>query len=107
MAVSDLEMSALSLDSRQVVKHEGLCILVCNAGGTHYAIENRCTHQDTPLHEGRIRNGLISCPLHGVRFDLKTGEPRGDLTRIAVRTFAVEQTGDQLRVQIDEMRANE
>ena len=106
MTVSDLEMSALSPDSRQVVMHEGVCVLVCNNGGTHYAIENRCTHQDTPLHAGRIRNGLISCPLHGVRFDLKTGEPRGDLTRIPVRTFAVEQTGDRLRVQIDQMRSS-
>ena len=106
MTVSDLEMSALSPDSRQVVMHEGVCVLVCNTGGRHYAIENRCTHQDTPLHEGRIRNGLISCPLHGVRFDLKTGDPRGDLTRIPVRTLAVEQTGDRLRVQIDQMRSS-
>ncbi|MGB1191097.1 MAG: Rieske (2Fe-2S) protein [Pseudomonadales bacterium] len=100
MVTSDLEMDALASDSRKVIQHEGFCILVCNTGGVHYAIENRCTHQDTSLDEGRIRNGFIACPLHGVRFDLKTGQPRGDLTRIPVQTFAVKQTGDRLLVQM-------
>ncbi|MBT5792046.1 MAG: Rieske 2Fe-2S domain-containing protein, partial [Gammaproteobacteria bacterium] len=45
--------------------------------------------QNSPLAGGRVRNGFISCPLHGVRFDLRTGEPRGALTRIPVETYAV------------------
>jgi len=27
--------------------------------------------------------------LHGVRFDLSTGEPRGTLTRVPVKTYSV------------------
>ena len=98
----DLEMATLAPETKEVVVHKGICILVCHTGGEHFAIENRCTHQDTALHEGRMRNGFISCPLHGVRFELKTGEPRGDLTRIPVRTFPVETEGDRLRVRVSE-----
>jgi 3-phenylpropionate/trans-cinnamate dioxygenase ferredoxin component len=72
----------------QAFDENGLSILVCRSEGEIYAIENRCTHQETPLSEGRIRRGFISCPVHGVRFNLKTGEPHGTLTRIPVKTFA-------------------
>ncbi|MBT5209668.1 MAG: ferredoxin, partial [Halieaceae bacterium] len=39
---------------------------------------------------GRIRRGHVSCPLHGVRFKLSTGEPVGQLTRVALKTFDVQ-----------------
>ena len=73
----------------KVVEIGGHSVLLCNSMGELYAIENRCTHQNTPLTEGRIRRGYISCPLHGVRFNLRTGEPMGQLTRVPVRTHVV------------------
>ena len=81
----------LADNSSHVIEIEGESVLLCNSGGTHYAIQNQCTHQASPLAGGRVRNGYISCPLHGVRFDLSTGEPRGSLTRIAVKTYAVRE----------------
>lgn len=57
--------------------------------GELYAIDNRCTHQNAELTGGRIRSGYISCPLHGVRFNLQTGEPMGQLTRLPVRTHMI------------------
>ena len=79
----------LALNSSEVHELEGESVLLCNSGGSHFAIRNQCTHQNSPLAEGRVRNGFISCPLHGVRFDLRTGEPRGTLTRVPVKTYAV------------------
>ncbi|MBT3866485.1 MAG: Rieske 2Fe-2S domain-containing protein [Gammaproteobacteria bacterium] len=79
----------LALNSTKVIELEGESLLLCNSGGEHFAIRNQCTHQNSPLAGGRVRNGFISCPLHGVRFDLRTGEPRGALTRIPVETYAV------------------
>ena len=84
----------LALNTNEVIEIDGESVLVCNSGGSHFAIRNQCTHQNTPLAGGRIRNGFISCPLHGVRFDLVSGEPRGSLTRVAVKTYEVrEQDG--------------
>jgi toluene monooxygenase system ferredoxin subunit len=34
---------------------------------------DRCPHQGYPLSEGRLENGVITCPLHGHTFDAATG----------------------------------
>ena len=87
--MSEVIREPLALNSSEVLELEGESVLLCNSGGSHFAIRNQCTHQNSPLAEGRVRNGFISCPLHGVRFDLSTGEPLGTLTRVPVKTYAV------------------
>ena len=100
MASREISLAPLAPETSQVVEVDGMSVLVCNSGGEHFAIENRCTHQDSPLADGRVRNGFISCPLHGVKFDLRTGEPRGDLARRAVRTFPVSEASGQVIVRL-------
>lgn len=48
-------------------------ILLCRAGDSIRAVRNMCTHAASTLEEGRLRNGILSCPLHGARFDLADG----------------------------------
>lgn len=98
--MDDYSTDAIPANSSIALEIQGESVLLCNSGGTHYAIENRCTHQNTPLSEGRIRNGFISCPLHGVRFELATGEPRGQLTKIALKTYAVNEQEGIVRIRI-------
>ncbi|MFZ8990630.1 MAG: Rieske (2Fe-2S) protein [Pseudohongiellaceae bacterium] len=97
-----ISVEPIEQESCLLIDTDGLNILLCNSGGVHYAIENRCTHQDSPLAGGRVRNGFIACPLHGVKFDLRTGEPRGDLARRAVQTFPVEVENNRITVTISE-----
>ena len=49
-------------------------VLVANCGGAYYAIEDRCTHDDGPLADGRLYQCQIECPRHGAKFDMKTGK---------------------------------
>ena len=86
--------------STKAVSLDGQNLLLCHNRGTVFAIENRCSHQNTPLTEGRVRNGYISCPLHGVRFELATGKPTGQLTRVSIRTFAVEVKNGVVNVDL-------
>lgn len=61
-------------------------ILVVNCEGRLYAIEDRCTHDDGPLAEGRLVDGCqVECPRHGARFDAATGRA---LTLPAIRPVA-------------------
>ena len=55
----------------QVGEHS---ILVANCNGTFYAIEDRCTHDDGPLADGRLYQCQVECPRHGAKFDMKTGK---------------------------------
>lgn len=66
-----------------------LNILLCRSSAGVFAIENRCSHAMSPLEGGRVRGPHIFCPLHGVRFDLRTGAPSGELTRAPVRVWPV------------------
>lgn len=50
-------------------------ILVFNLDGEHYALEDRCTHEDFELSAGAFdaQDGTIECVLHGARFDVRDG----------------------------------
>jgi 3-phenylpropionate/trans-cinnamate dioxygenase ferredoxin subunit len=37
-------------------------------------VENICPHEYLPLDNGKVENGIITCPFHGAKFCLKTGE---------------------------------
>ena len=94
-AFADAELS--DNDSRAVTI-SGQKVLVCRAGGELYAVQNRCTHQEAELEGGRIRGCFISCPLHGVRFDLSDGTPMGQLTREALATYEVRVVDGMIEV---------
>jgi len=38
------------------------------------AIDAHCPHAHGPLHDGIVADSCVTCPLHGRRFDLFTGE---------------------------------
>ena len=64
-------------------------VLVARFGEAAFAVEDVCSHADSPLHGGRLRGGRIGCPLHGAMFDMKTGAAiGGGLAPCGVRTFA-------------------
>jgi 3-phenylpropionate/trans-cinnamate dioxygenase ferredoxin subunit len=52
-------------------------IVVCKVGGELFALEDNCSHADTPLSEGRLRGFQITCPLHGTSFDVRSGKHSG------------------------------
>ena len=64
---------------------------VFNCGGSYYAIEDRCSHDDGPLAEGDWdpEACVVVCPRHGSRFDLQTGIPMTLPAFEAVETFPV------------------
>jgi nitrite reductase/ring-hydroxylating ferredoxin subunit/uncharacterized membrane protein len=49
-------------------------LLLVRDGGEVRALDARCTHRGGPLDEGEIRDGCVTCPWHGSRFELATGD---------------------------------
>lgn len=49
-------------------------IAVANVDGAFFAFDDTCTHEEASLSEGEVLKGCVECPLHGARFDLRTGE---------------------------------
>ena len=52
-------------------------IVVCRVAGQLYALDDNCSHADTPLSEGRLRGYALTCPLHGASFDVRDGSHSG------------------------------
>jgi nitrite reductase/ring-hydroxylating ferredoxin subunit len=62
-------------------EHDGVQILVAKVDGKIYAMNDVCTHEGGPLHEGDLgREGrlVITCPWHDAHFDLRTGKVHQD-----------------------------
>jgi nitrite reductase/ring-hydroxylating ferredoxin subunit len=60
------------------VETDGNEILVANVEGKFYSICDRCSHNNIPLSMGHLKDNVITCPMHGARFDIKTGKKLSD-----------------------------
>jgi nitrite reductase/ring-hydroxylating ferredoxin subunit/Fe-S cluster biogenesis protein NfuA len=49
-------------------------ILLVRIDGKVMAFRNQCSHMGMPLDGGLVDGSVITCPWHGFRFDLSTGE---------------------------------
>lgn len=75
--------------------------LLLRIGDDFYCIEDVCTHDGQPLTDGPVADCQITCPRHGARFDLRTGQPTRMPATEPVRTFPVEVRGDDVCVVIE------
>ena len=68
------------------------------------AIGGACPHAAGPLADGIVADRCVTCPLHGWRFDLLTGE--GSAPGARVETFEVEERdgGVWLRLPAGDLR---
>jgi len=76
-------------------------VALFNVGGTYFAVSDRCTHGRASLSEGRVvdpRACILECPWHGGQFDLTTGRPTTGPPQIALKTYRVKISGDQILV---------
>ncbi len=75
-------------------------VLVCNVGGSFYAIEDVCTHDGGALDQGTLDGRCIVCPRHGATFDVETGAALTPPAVMPVRTFTVRVEGDSVMVEL-------
>ena len=83
----------------KIVPVQGREILIINNDGTFYAIKNSCPHQGGQLNRGAIERGVITCPGHAWRFDLKTGDAL-DHPPLGLRCYRVEVRDGSVWVEI-------
>ncbi len=84
---------------KKVVSVSGKVILLVNIKGAIYAVENECPHQGSPLGAAVVKDGYISCPRHGYRFNLTDGSCAEHPDYI-LATFKVQLSGDDILVDL-------
>ena len=100
--------SELTNGSKKKIYVGDKVILLSNVNGSYYAISDKCPHMGGSLGEGVLKDGIITCPKHGAKFDVKTGEAVGEakmlLLKIKVknnRVFPLKIEGNDIFVEID------
>ena len=68
----------------------GVKVVLANVDGHFYALKDRCSHADFPLHDGFLEGTQLECLHHGAKFDVCTGEARGLPAIRPVQSFPVE-----------------
>jgi nitrite reductase/ring-hydroxylating ferredoxin subunit len=53
-------------------------ILLANSDDKVYALCDRCSHMNAPLSMGTLNGKVVTCPMHGARFDVTTGKKVGE-----------------------------
>ena len=92
------KLSEIADGTTKRVEIDGIGVLLCNCGGTIYAIEDVCTHDGGPLDQGELSECRIMCPRHGAIFDVKTGAALTLPAVIPVETYTVRVEGDDIYV---------
>ena len=77
----------------------GKNIALFNDEGKFFATENECPHQGGPLSEGDFANGVVTCPWHNWKFDVKTGDCTV-IDTINVVTFKTKVENDEVFVKV-------
>lgn len=91
----------LDLDEgfRRVVRLEGRELLLVHSDGQTHLLERHCPHAGAPLDRAAVADGVLTCPRHGIRFDLRTGRP--DLVGCAsLQRYQLAYDGDRIGVDV-------
>jgi 3-phenylpropionate/trans-cinnamate dioxygenase ferredoxin subunit len=64
-------------------------VLVCRLDEGVFAVQDRCSHAEARMSEGRLRGCRLTCPLHGAAFDLRDGRVLGRPATLPLQTFPV------------------
>jgi len=94
------KLADLPAGTKIVADANGTEIVLCNTHDTIFAVQNLCSHAHEKLDCGKMKNGWISCPVHGARFDLETGEPMNPPATMAIKTYQVRVTDDTIEVAV-------
>ena len=58
----------------KMVMAEGREILLARVGDKYFATDDRCPHMKGDLSQGKLEGTVVTCPRHGSRFDITSGQ---------------------------------
>lgn len=93
-------VSELPNGSMKQITVGGQEVMLANVNGTFYALSNKCTHMGGPLAGGSLDGFVVQCPLHGSKFDVRTGAVVAPPARTPERAFEVKVEGADVLVKV-------
>lgn len=82
----------------KVVDVNGKSIAVFNIDGFFFALDNTCLHRGGPIGDGEVEGTSVTCPWHGWRYDIKTGQTSFN-PDFKLNTYEVTVEGEEISIQ--------
>lgn len=91
--------------ARRIAGRAGPIAIFRTGANEVFALIDRCPHKQGPLSMGIVHDASVTCPLHAMRIDLKTGEAMGadagkgcaPVVRVRVVSGRIELASEALR----------
>jgi Fe-S cluster biogenesis protein NfuA/nitrite reductase/ring-hydroxylating ferredoxin subunit len=90
--IPDAGLRAMEISRQQVVLFRRGPAVTC--------FRNACAHLGRAIHEGKIKDGIITCPHHGFRYDLASGECL-TAPEVRLQSHAVRVIGNRVEVRME------
>lgn len=97
----EVDKERITADGIAAVEVQGMPLALCKVGGKYYAFHDCCTHEEWPLSEGYLVDGLLVCPLHGAQYDPRSGACLRGPTADRLRTYPVREDGRFLFIEME------
>jgi nitrite reductase/ring-hydroxylating ferredoxin subunit len=75
-------------------------IAIARVGDNFYAFGDTCTHQGCSLADGELEGTTVTCPCHGSRFNVTTGDVLRGPAREPVLSYPVRLEDNALQVEV-------
>ena len=99
--VTAINTAEIPVDSVKAIDVRGTRIAVANVGGTYYAFDDACTHEQCSLaEEGELAGTTLTCTCHGSEFDVRTGKVLAPPAMVPVKVYPVLIAGDALQIEV-------
>jgi nitrite reductase/ring-hydroxylating ferredoxin subunit len=56
----------------------GYYIAIYNVKGGFFAVDGTCLHMGGSIGEGKLEGTTVTCPLHGWKYDMTSGQCKGE-----------------------------
>ena len=60
-----------------------------NLDGNFFATDDHCTHMRARLSDGYVQDGVVECPLHFGKFDIRSGRALSPPCKLPLAVYAV------------------
>lgn len=94
-----LALAELAEGATRVIEIEGRSLLLSRFGDQVTCFENACAHMGLAMDGGVIAGGFITCPWHGFRYALESGECL-TAPEVQLQPHAVRVKGDMIEVRL-------
>ncbi len=76
-----------------------LAVAVFDLDGELLALDDRCLHKGGSLSRGWVRDGVVTCPEHWWRYDLRSGGRLG-APELCLRRYPIERDGTDVVIAL-------